>query len=1669
MAEPNTLEALQAFHRDLAAIRDGRPEGVDSLDNPVIQAIFERELEKTWQRPARDEKSRQAVKSGKVVIDEEEYAVNDEFQQLVLSLADEAEINEIDAMRCLLDSEDDPIAIARPLLECALIRVHQQRRYTLDSIRLMFEIDALDDDEVDPEILNGVQMYLSATVFQSLPGETASSQKRLIPKCMSAMQDVRTWLQKIADKLTAAAVLINGRGGQVPEEMETIEFSRVSLYQQHELLSMILCRAIEKRDAEVGDFKAFLQLLSNVDKYDILLAHLFPALGAYITLYGSTEGVSNLNMARQLNPIICPQADETTPWRLVYLQAAVKAWWLSEYSGWYLDDSLLGGLEGVDLDKEDRQRSKQFLEALKDGAFDFILSIAADVKTPEWVDPSRITMRNWLQRKAPPLISDSITFSEEFQSSLMLQLEVFVDAFISNLPDVLRKLRVEEDEQRQLSQTHEQDLDLERFLVIIAYAYEGRPDAAMNFWSDPDSNLAGFMHWASRRASTPLVSSFCEMLQAISSNEDCATAAHEFLLDEGHHASGKMRRSQSLTWHQIFRELVFFSNKIREKAQTPQAPSTYRPGRPTSDQAEAEPESTMMLQSYLRLITKLASESEAPRQFLLKEPSFNLVEMLFQLASSPIPADLRAGTFMALRALISRKTQEEANIMWQCLEAWMNGAYIVTPSQHRSPQSSPIVSMDTVSDDICHGFDEPHAFIQLLIALISPPEDSSPLNDGLPFPENLGSANRMPGIEVYVDTVMGKVFANKANEVNDVNQLRMLRLSCLEFAATCLATFNENLIIIANETNIPIDSAMAATDLATYVKLHPFARVMEWMFNDKVIAALAQTIHQDAVDVGNAAPTSPIILGILRAVEVISKVLDLQATFLDLVRPIIKMQSNHRRAPVANAAYASFEDGLVGHLSLVVDLGNYCGLGHPELTLSCLRLLQKMTASFKITSAWSSTPGRKSHRNKAIVALEANGEHEAIARALAAELMTPLDLAGQAESPNYLTKTYILEFLSSCLAASPNKPTIAHLLLGFTCGVDTLSIAPDGTFAARDSLFHSMLRLLLESPHGDATCMRHWLISLKSRCMRILRVLWTSPLSAPFIIDELRDNDILFHFLLREVVIQPQLLWEEYEISMPQFPLTAGAPTFIDFLALRSMSLEYISMELCSISQSRMPSLKRRIFEALNGQIVGENNEPMPIPTIFDLYDFSLPDGIWDETLPSLQFYKDLDLSSCLEEDDHGNPIYNVERAKEILQLKRSERRHDGVVLTAQDFATLEREEATIIDYLIFSNRQKRIASQGLGVLKTWTSLLLVMVASNEFKGTTEASFYLQALQAILPGLEASAFERPEEAMELAKLARVLLFRLDLTAKPSLDRESQAIGSLVSDKLYQLFQICLQAIGKWTGSSDLRAVYYSICYRYLTGMVDQGLLVAGRQKTNKTIQMYGERLINVICDDAYGSDAACQTAAFILLNALVNLGRQEDDQHIVETLNRLNFIGILVDSLRTILQDWNEIIQTGNTAQETYIAAKFALLLQLAQTKSGAKYILHANLFRSIEASGLFAADPELQIDPTNPKALEKHYELLAKVTQVVGAAIVSRGSSNVLQGRRFLTEHRMLVTHTLKRSAGIGTVEGQGALEENIEELAEGFMVLIAATGFLEFENDVMPEPKKQGPVLFT
>ncbi|KAH8674111.1 nucleoporin Nup186/Nup192/Nup205 [Xylariales sp. PMI_506] len=1672
---PGTLEALQSLHSDLVSVADRPKER--RIDLPLIIGPSLEALAGTFRilldKPARNQASRDAVLSGKIKISDEEYEVSKEFQDIALQVADTIELDELEASRLVLESESDERVLGRSRRECAIIRFHQQRKYLLDCIRVLLELSRI--DEVPEEVEDWLGSYVSELILGDVPSAKIA---KLVPRCMSAMSDIRAWLQRIMDQVASATVL--GHAG-IAEFRETIEFSRVSLIQQHELLSVILCYAIEKRVATPKDFMDFLESLKRVDRYDYATVHIFPALGAFISLFGSTEGNGDLDCARKLNNTVCQQSDNDSRF-VPFLHAAVRAWWLAEYTGWYMDDAAGSMLQGIDIDAEDRQRSKQFTEALKDGAFDMIMAVAADVKSSEWQDPARAGIRQWLQRKTPSLPPDTIPFSDFFQKCLAAQIEVFIDAFISNLPDVLRKLRAEEDEQRQMNQGHEQDLDLERFLLIIAFAYEGRPQAADAFWEDPESNLAGFLQWASRRASTPLVSAFCDMLQSLSEDSESATAAHEFLLDDGHHASGKMRKTLSLTWSQILKELDFFANKIREKPPATQT-QAYKAGKFNNEQAETEPESAMMLECYLRLITKLAINSDTARAFLLEQQKPHLLTLLFQLVSSPVPSRLRACGFNAVGSLLSQKTLDQSRLIWEYLDSCLSG-FFIPPHENRATAagSNPPPSsyyMEALFEEMSLRFEEASSFVNLLTVLSTLPEGYEPLNDTLPFPENLGTASRIrPGIEPYVDYALGHIFGIKSQDASDVPQQRILRYRCLEFALTCLSTFNEDLIVFANETNIPVDTAISTKDLASYVTLQPFSRVMEWMYDSHFVKSLLDTIHQDTAEVGSAAPDSPLILSILRAIELVSKVLDLQATYLDLVRPLVKpqdrTQSRSAYTPVSNCAYGTVEDGIMTSLNIIADLGSYCGIGHPDLTLASLKLLEKISTSSRIISAWQNGPSRQLRRNKAIVALEENGDAEAIAGSFISELSTQLDPYRQTESSNYQTKIYILDFLYSCIQANPDRPTVAHLLLGFQCETDTLSVTSGSPFAEGTALFHALLaipyELVIKDEQGSV---QTWLIDLKYKAMRIFQALWSSRLSAQIVLEQLRANEFLFHLLVQGLVVQPNSVWDGLEPVGPDFLVTPAARGYVDYLSIRAMALEYITHELCSVSQSQEPALKRRIFEALGGQIVMDGAESIQVPSIFEFHDFLPQEGQFATSPPELNTYRDLDIRVCLENDDDGNPAYNLAKVKEIILLKRNASRAAGQVIPQQELAPIELEEEQIQVYAAYLNRFKQIDSRNSQVLGAWTKLLMVMAESNDFKGTNRVSFILQVLQAILPSLEMYSSENPSAAYELAKLAKILLFNLDFTSMTSGDKQSRAIGSLVSDKLFQLFQICLDAIAKWSGNPQLRAIYYSICYRYVTALVDHGSgLLSGRQKTAKSIQVYGDRLINVICDDAYCGDAACQTAALILLGTLVNLGTREGDNYIVETLNRLNFIGIVVDSLRNVMEEWIEVNRLGNPDYIHYQEAKLALLLQLCQTREGAKNVLHANLFRAIELSGLFAADPELQVDSADGKALENHYALLVKISRIIGAAIVSRSAHNVQQGRKFLSDHRMLVMHILKRSAGIGGGGVVGkldvVLEDKIQDLAEAFMVIIMATDFIEFESDAFqPEPHTAPPLF--
>lgn len=200
---------------------------------------------------------------GKLPVQDEEYAINEDFQQTALQFADALDLDEIESARIVLEALADAEVLGRSLLESSIIRFHQTRKYLLDSFRLVLH------GSVDPNTPEPIRDTLQDVVSRVLqPQESSGDGPSFITKCLQKMGEMRTMLQGLTDRLNGASVL-----GQVQrsEFNETIEYQRASLVQQHESLGTIVHFLVKANYAAPKDFEQILDVLKRADKYDNLL------------------------------------------------------------------------------------------------------------------------------------------------------------------------------------------------------------------------------------------------------------------------------------------------------------------------------------------------------------------------------------------------------------------------------------------------------------------------------------------------------------------------------------------------------------------------------------------------------------------------------------------------------------------------------------------------------------------------------------------------------------------------------------------------------------------------------------------------------------------------------------------------------------------------------------------------------------------------------------------------------------------------------------------------------------------------------------------------------------------------------------------------------------------------------------------------------------------------------------------------------------------------------------------------------------------------------------------------------------------------------------------------------------------------------------------------------
>lgn len=193
---------------------------------------------------------------------DEEYAINEDFQQTALQLADALDLDEIESARIALEALGDAEILGRPLLESSIIRFHQTRKYLLDSFRLILYAS------IDVNIPESIRDVLLGVIIRVLPQDSSGAGQSFVSKCLQKMGEMKSMLQSLTDRLNGASVL-----GQIQrsEFHETIEYQRASLVQQHESLGIIVHYLVKANHAAPKDFAQILDILKRADKYDNLL------------------------------------------------------------------------------------------------------------------------------------------------------------------------------------------------------------------------------------------------------------------------------------------------------------------------------------------------------------------------------------------------------------------------------------------------------------------------------------------------------------------------------------------------------------------------------------------------------------------------------------------------------------------------------------------------------------------------------------------------------------------------------------------------------------------------------------------------------------------------------------------------------------------------------------------------------------------------------------------------------------------------------------------------------------------------------------------------------------------------------------------------------------------------------------------------------------------------------------------------------------------------------------------------------------------------------------------------------------------------------------------------------------------------------------------------------
>ena len=1501
----DSLERLQGLHADLIAFTETKLANIDRLWQELEDTL--EDFRRLLDLPVATPKDQELYAANKVAVGDEEYSISDDFKHIGRALATAVAVTEIQAGKILVQDYGEEVSADIDFIARAVADFHDRRDLLLQDLRIV--LDQSENLDLEEPFRDGFEQMvkMALEVDKGVHGNASD----FLVKCLKAMQAIEGRHAEVTAQLQSVPTT-----GELkpPAEYAIMDYQRKSLFKQHEALACIVTYLFRGNYTQAEDLRKVEDVIRQQKdpKLDFMLIHYLPIFAAAARQFGASDLAIPDSQLTSLNGLFRNlKRDHPRP-NIEPFQAVQSLMWTAQYSS-----HLSPGKTEVPEAKECAASVKA---ALEDSALEFLLAICSSMTSDTWRHPARQEMVALLLTESPDLALDGTQTSQYFREMLMESLEIFTESWISNIPDSIRRLKSDEDDQRLFRiaamqegvapdprTTNTGSLHLESFLILMSFAFERRPEASEQWWEDTESNLYGFLQWASKRQTVPRVSAFCEMLCSIAEGEDGASSAHKFLLDESVPMPGsRTRRMPTMNYQQMFAELDLYARKVHEKPSS--SGIANRKVLPT-DMNEVE--SPVMLSSYLRLLAHLCRHTSMTRDFIFSNTAIDLPRVLLLLSSGPVPTYLRASVFAFLEALLTDALSQTMFTMWRTIDEWASSSHdttrLVGGTGVQPPTTFTIGALQGTLASVSSSPDQYDAFIILLRRLLLQSADSSSEPQMLPFPEDLGSAYRSAGVTPYIDFVCGQIFVKRIPEASDESQAVSCAFHCLDLIANSLESFNESYVAMLDRSGGNQNSAQPYIATGVYAQRHPFARLMQWILSSDLNVQLMKKLHVSLAEVEETLPDSPLLLTLQRSIDIVNLVMDLQPTYMDIVRPLVKDLPQQKII----LGLTSIEDSIFNHTDLILDLCNYATTEHLDLSLRALSLLQKLSGSTKLNNNFLSAHQARGRPRRIIDMLgpNATADLKVVSNTLVSKLqVSERELENGPSSPGYLLKDGVLAFLNTCLEAEPEFANVAHILLGFRKLGNQLSLAETET--NESSVLDAVIELVRDYPYGEENVYIAWLVHVKTAGMLVLRSLWSSIVSSEATLSQLRRYRLLPALFASQESITENSSWDGRTVLDEDFWFVVRSETMTELLKYRGCLYKYVSHELRASSSESSSSLLKQHLSTIMGKSLDLGGAPINHLNMFDLGDFMDINLSVSIVAPQLQYLPQFDPEAYVTEATDDQPsLYNIAMVQELIQMQASAvgRQPQGQVATQSELDQFKYESEMFLAHLVAQNRLVLARQTWRDTLRQYVDMVIAVVEYCPMDATAKTQFILQMLQLMLPKLDSLVADDSEDTIELARAADALMFEMS-----NIQNQSR-MEIMITEKLFQLFRTCIDGVLMANTNTNLRGLLYSICSQYLTRITsatDEGRQEANhkaRANSMDCIRSSNLRLISILSDDAEDGTESCRLNALNLLALLTSLARLEKSNYIIDALVKANVLEILIEPLKYLVTDFQDI------------------------------------------------------------------------------------------------------------------------------------------------------------------